>query len=358
MTVEALNPMAAVSSIPIKPCPSTPSLACAPMAAVTHAAFRTLVYRLCGAANTPDEYYSEMISAGALVSGGQYEKWYVIDEPAPDKMVWQTVGGDIGRLTEAASLLASKKGIGVDINMGCCAPDVLCAGAGAAWLDRGKEEIRRMVRSVRDGVKSVDAFKRVSVKMRLCGKNFQEGWLEDTVKMLCDEGVERIAIHARNGKEKYRAAAHWQDVEAAAREAKSLFPNVSIAVNGDILDAVSMRAAVRMCPSVDCIMVGRQAAVTPWIFAQLRAVLDDKPLPLCIDREQTALDFIALLKQYQPKDFWRTRIKRFFAYYAQGLSFAHYFATLMANYQSIEDGAEKIKEYFRRQPSDKILQLS
>lgn len=318
------------------------------MAAITHAAFRTLVERFGGGC---DEYYSEMIGAGAFVSGGRYEKWYVIDAPAPDKMVWQIVGGDSGRLTEAASALASRRGKGIDINMGCSAPDILRAGAGAAWLDRGMEEMRQMVRSVRDGVKRADATKRLSVKMRLCGKVYREGWLEDTVKMLCDEGVERIAIHARGEKEKYRARARWLEVEKAAAAATR---GVSIAVNGDIKDEASMRLCLAQCPHVDCIMVGRQAAVTPWIFTILKASVENRPLELCIDRQQAALDFITLLKQYQSKDFWRTRLKRFFAYYAQGFSFAHYFATLMTNCKDTDEAEARVEEYFRRQPSDRI----
>ena len=52
-------------------------LICAPVATVTHAAFRTLVDRFGGC----DEYYSEMINAATFVNGGPFEKYYVIPDP-------------------------------------------------------------------------------------------------------------------------------------------------------------------------------------------------------------------------------------------------------------------------------------
>lgn len=321
------------------------------MAAVTHAAFRTLVEEL--SLGSCDEYYSEMIGAGAFVSGGQYEKWYTIADPAPKKMVWQVVGGNEDYLRRAAAALAQLDGIGVDINMGCSAPDILRAGAGAAWLDRDIKEVQKMVRAVRRAVKETDASKRLSVKMRLAGKRAKDGWLEDTVKMLCNEGVERIAIHARGEGEKYRTPARYEAVQNAAAIASSF--GVSFAINGDIKDAKSMQKAIALCPAADCIMVARQAAVTPWVFALLKAELEGKPRPLVIDREQAALDFVRLLKEYQPKDFWRTRLKRFFAYYAQGFSFAHYFATQMTNCNSTDEAEARIKDYFVRQTADKQL---
>lgn len=326
-------------------------LVCAPMASITHAAFRTLVESFGGGC---DEYYSEMIGAGAFISGGPYEKWYAIEEPVPEKMVWQVVGGDVNKIVCAAKRLAEKGGIGVDINMGCSAPDILRARGGAAWLDRGNEEIRSMVKAVRSAVKSVDKNKRVSVKMRIGGKEVKEGQLKDTVRMLYDEGVERIAIHARSEKEKYRTAAHWKIVGDAV---KDIPLDVSIALNGDIKDFASYTLALESCPRADCVMIGRQAVRTPWIFEVLKAKIENKPLSMKIDREEAALKFIEGLKQYQPKDFLCTRCKRFFTYYAEGLSFAHYFAVQMANAKGIEDAVFRVKDYFMRQGADRVLTI-
>lgn len=323
------------------------------MAAVTHAAFRTLVESF---GPSCDEYYSEMISAGAFISGAPYEKWYAIDKPVSEKMVWQVLGGDAHKMAAAAERLAGKGGIGIDINMGCCAPDVLCAGAGAAWLDRSKEDMRAMVRTVYDAVMGADKNQRLSVKMRIAGKTEKTSWLEDTVKMLRDEGVKRIAIHARGERDKYRNAVRYEEVEKAAMAAGS---DVSIAVNGDITGPDSMRRAMTACPSASCVMIGREAIRKPWVFEVLKAQMkgDKARLERVIDREEVALNFIELLKQYQPPDFWHTRSKRFFSYYAQGLSFAHYFATKMANCRDTQEASLCVKDYFMRQPSDKVLTI-
>ena len=51
------------------------------MATISHPAFRILVERFGGC----DEYFTEMINAGTLVTGGQFEKYYIDPAPVPQK---------------------------------------------------------------------------------------------------------------------------------------------------------------------------------------------------------------------------------------------------------------------------------
>ena len=89
-------------------------LVLAPMATLTHAALRSTIARFGGC----DEYYTEMIQAGTLLTNGPFEKYYLLTNPEPHKIVWQITGGRIPAMVEAARLLAGMEGIGVDINMG------------------------------------------------------------------------------------------------------------------------------------------------------------------------------------------------------------------------------------------------
>lgn len=101
-------------------------LICGPMATISHPAFRILIEKFGGC----DEYFTEMINAGSLLTNGPFEKYYINPAPNPQKIVWQLTGHESVSMIKAAELLVKLDGIGIDINMGCSAPDVYKHGAG------------------------------------------------------------------------------------------------------------------------------------------------------------------------------------------------------------------------------------
>ena len=117
----------------------------APMDAITHQAFRNLVARFGGC----DEYFNEMINASSLLAGGAWEKFYLLDGPEPEKLVWQLTDKNGEKMAQAASFLAERGGIGIDLNMGCSAPQIAKTGAGIAWMLKPVEETQAMVRAVK-----------------------------------------------------------------------------------------------------------------------------------------------------------------------------------------------------------------
>ncbi|MBN2810411.1 MAG: tRNA-dihydrouridine synthase family protein, partial [Spirochaetales bacterium] len=127
--------------------------ALAPMATLSHEALRLLIHRW----GDPDEYFSEMINASTFVAGGKFEHWYVRSAPCPERMVWQLTGASPDSLSKAASLLAREGGIGVDINMGCSAPDIAKTGAGVAWMGKPLSEVAEMVGGVRRALDTAGA---------------------------------------------------------------------------------------------------------------------------------------------------------------------------------------------------------
>ena len=108
------------------------------MATLSHPAFRILMEKFGGC----DEYYTEMINAPSLLHGGQFEKFYINPAPVPEKLVWQLTGKSAEPMIAASSMLCKLGGIGVDLNMGCSAPEIFNSGAGCAWMikDRGETE--------------------------------------------------------------------------------------------------------------------------------------------------------------------------------------------------------------------------
>ncbi|MDR2111257.1 MAG: tRNA-dihydrouridine synthase family protein, partial [Spirochaetaceae bacterium] len=268
----------------------------APMAELSHRTLRELIEGFGGC----DEYFTEMISAGALISGGPYESYYTDPGPRPEKVVYQLMGADPGHLAAAAALLDRSEGAGIDINMGCSAPAIRRTGAGVGWM-ASIDRASAMMGRVRKCTK-----KRLSVKLRLGFEDDFE-YLLRFCRGLAAAGTELIILHPRTAGEKFKRRARWEYVE---RLRSAL--GIPVAGNGDIAGAADLarRAALG---GLDALMAGRAAIRCPWIFAHARALgrapaaeappgRESSPpeLPASVDLEETALRFLDLLARYQP----------------------------------------------------------
>jgi len=327
----------------------------APMAEISHRALRELIEGFGGC----DSYFSEMISAAALLDGGPFEKWYIDGGPYPEKLVYQLVGADIGQITGAAALLDKLECQGIDLNMGCCAPLIRKTGAGIAWMasvDRAGE----LVKSVRGVVQ-----RRLSVKIRT-GMTDDFEYLVTFCRRLEAEGVDLITLHPRTAKEKLKRRARWDYVGALRQELR-----IPVAGNGDIASAGDLlaRAAglvngVDLC---DAVMVGRAAVRQPWIFAEARGGEKREERKekkgkregaeyhncagnegdLEINLEETGGRFLELLGRWQPPEFHISRARRFFGFFCDNLQWGNYVKNLL-NREETLSGIERVwRGYFK-----------
>jgi tRNA-dihydrouridine synthase len=305
----------------------------APMAELSHRALRELIDGFGGC----DEYFTEMISAGALLSGGQYEAWYIDNNPAPEKLAYQLVGGNIDHIAQAAAFLDGRDCAGIDINMGCAAPPIVRAGGGVAWM-ASIEKASELIARTRQCVK-----RRLSVKLRLGFEdNFE--YLVSFCKMLEAEGVERVTLHPRAAKEKFRNRARWEYVGELRERLR-----IPVAGNGDIL---SVSEIIQRSGEADAVMIGRLAVKKPWIFAQARNI----SLPDRIDLEETAFRFLDLLEKYQPRDFHTSRARRFFTYFCDNLKWANYVKTLLGRETELEAMRKILAAFFHENPEERFVQ--
>lgn len=323
---------------------------CAPMATLSHEAFRRTVEKFGGC----DEYFTEMINATSLATMGPFEKYYLLNGPVPEKIVWQLTGWDAEALAKAASIVCSYGGTGVDLNMGCSAPQIYKTGAGIAWMLKPLEETALAVKKVKNALdsyeKQTNTHMRLSVKCRLGPEDFTEKSLFAFTDMLVSEGVETITLHARTIKEKYRGLPKYAYVQKLALRYKDKIP---IFLNGEIKDKNSLAVAQNAAPDAEGFMIARAAARKPWIFDELKNIQNEGKRTA--DRMQVALDFIDNVVKFQPPEFHKTRIQRFFNYYCEQFSFGHYFQTRMLNYKSPEESILEVKDYFSKESGDRYL---
>jgi len=347
------------------------------MAELGHRGLRELIEGFGGC----DEYFSEMISAAALLDGGPFEKWYIDNGPRPDKLVFQLVGADAGRIAGAAALLDGLECAGIDLNMGCCAPPIRRAGGGIAWM-ASADRAGALVGAVRRATK-----KRLSVKLRI-GFSDDFGHLAGFCRRLEAEGADFITLHPRTARQKLKRLARWDYVGALRGELR-----IPVAGNGDVGSAEDLlRRAAGPC---DAVMAGRAAVRRPWIFAQarslqacglqaqsaranalaaaglagalpaggapgaaapgqaeaqgLQALPGEAPMPGAPWpeaaapapaetpelTEETGLRFLELLARWQPPEFHISRARRFFGYFCDGLKWGNYMKNLLSREETL-----------------------
>jgi tRNA-dihydrouridine synthase len=296
------------------------------MAEISHRPLRELIESFGGC----DGYFTEMISAAGLLGGGPFEKWYLDGGPAPERVVYQLMGGDTEQIVRAAALLDALPSAGIDLNMGCSAPAITRSGAGVRWmasLDRAGEMVSR-VRAV--------TRRHLSVKLR-AGLTDDFDYLAAFCRRLEDAGVERITLHPRTAGEKFRRRARWEYV-GRLRAALS----IPVAGNGDIATAAELaeKADGSRC---DAVMTGRAAVKMPWIFAGAKRL----PAAYSVNIEETGLRFLDLLERYQPPEFHRSRARRFFGWFCDNLVWGTYLKNLINRETSLRGMASLWRAYFR-----------
>lgn len=332
----------------------------APMATLSHEALRRAIFRHGGC----DEYYTEMINAASLVNGGKFEKYYILNGPEPEKIVWQLTGDDGGKLAEAAAIVKEKGGLGIDINMGCSAPEIYKHGAGIAWMMKPVEETREMLRAVKASVGNL----RFSAKIRLGDEDFTENSFFTFVDMLLEEGISRIVLHPRTRKEKYSRPARWVYIQKLIDHVEQIqkssqnnehTQHISIVGNGCVSDIRSYQAMCKAVPGMDGIMIGRAAVQKPWIFAELSNIFLSKSEKqvYSVDMYKEAELFTADLIEYQPEEFYETRSKRFFTFFLDNFMYAHYLRSKILNTSSREEQLSFLEEYFEKMPEERFYTI-
>lgn len=236
----------------------------APMEGVTDRAFR-LVCKEKGA----DVLISEFISSDALSRSVDKSMQKMRFDERERPFGIQIFGHDEQSLVTAARLAEESAPDFIDINWGCPVKKVVNKGAGSAIL----KDIPKMERLTSAVVKAVHL--PVTVKTRL-GWDSSDKPIVEVAERMQDVGVQAIAIHGRTRAQMYGGEADWNLIGETKANPRLHIPVIG---NGDI-DSAEKALRCKEQYGVDAVMIGRAAIGNPWIFEQVKGLLNGNVVPL------------------------------------------------------------------------------
>ncbi|MBR6858841.1 MAG: tRNA dihydrouridine synthase DusB [Bacteroidales bacterium] len=253
----------------------------APMEDVTDASFRILC-REAGAAMVTTEFVP---SDGLIRDASKaIAKMRTLEEESP--VAIQIYGHipesmvDAARMADHAAELAGGHGADViDINWGCPVSKIAGRGAGSGMM-REPDKLVAITKAIVEAVKTP-----VTVKTRL-GWDDSSKIIVDLAERLQDVGIAALTIHGRTRCQMYKGEADWTLIGAVKDNPRMHIPIIG---NGDINSAQRAKEMFDRY-GVDGIMVGRASFGHPWIFTEIRHLLDTGgELPPMGVRERVAL---------------------------------------------------------------------
>jgi len=307
-----------------------PALFCAPMAEVTHCAFRRVVARRFGGCGA---FYTEMISGRGLLQEDPLRSPYLRRSAGEPRLIYQLMLNEHDPVERIVDRLLPLDPDGLDLNLGCHAPMVRRRQAGSRlFMDRrALESVLRRLRRAWGGL--------LSVKMRLGER--RPGWralLEDRIRLLEDCGVDLLAVHLRFFEDRFKRPARHDLLPWIAS-----LTRLPVLANGDIVGPETVAAHPDRFRPAAGLMIGRAAAVRPWIFAAWRG-------PVSVDYAGLWREMCEAVEQDFPPERALPRVKIFTRYFSRNFRFGHVLAVAVQNAADLEAARDAAKRFFADDP--------
>ena len=225
----------------------------------------------------------------------------------------------------------------IDINMGCPAKKVCKKLAGSALL---KDE--RLVAEILDRVvRSVD----VPVTLK-----FRTGWDPEhrnavkIARIAEDAGIQALALHGRTRACGYKGDAEYRTIRDVKKTVK-----IPVIANGDI-STLKKSLEVLQLTNADGLMIGRGAQGRPWIFRELRLLLDpstEKPQLEKSELRDIMLDHLNDLHRFYGDSTGVRVARKHLTWYCNSLENADDFRYRVVRVESASEQVRLTKEFFR-----------
>lgn len=235
------------------------SLFFAPMEGITDDTYRRVIIN-----NFPEWDYMACDFL-RVPAAGLYPKSHIIEHygnfafnnaEARKKTLFQILTSEKAFTKETVTTLNDIGFEWLDLNLGCPSKTVT-AHKGGSFLLTDLPLLKNIVTNIRTHFKGT-----FTCKIRV-GYHDDKS-LEDIIKLLQDEGVEAITVHARTRDDLYKGIANWDYISRAVKVA-----TVPIVGNGDIWKPQDVK---RIFDQTGChsVMIARGALKSPWLAHQVK----------------------------------------------------------------------------------------
>ncbi len=228
----------------------------APMAGVTDLPFRCMCREYgCGLV------YSEMVSAKGLYYKDKKTGSLMRLDKGEKPAAIQIFGSEPDIMSSVIPEVEKTGADIIDINMGCPTPKIVNNGDGSALM-KNPTLAGKVIKAVADAAKIP-----VTVKFRI-------GWDSDNInvvelaKIAEANGAQAVTVHGRTREQFYSGQADWNKIYDVCKAIK-----IPVIGNGDIFcaqDALDMFEKT----GCDAVMIGRGAQGNPFIFKQIKELVN------------------------------------------------------------------------------------
>lgn len=269
------------------------------MEAVTDVVFRHVIAE----AGKPDVFFTEFTNTNSWCSprGKHSTKGRLTFTPDEQPIVAHIWGNVPEYYAEMSRGMAELGFSGIDINMGCPAPNVAPKGSGSGLINT-PENAAAIIAAAKEGGLPV------SVKTRLGYTRVDEweGWLTH----LLQQDIANLTIHLRTRKEMSKVPAHYELIDDIVALRDRIAPHTLLTINGDIRDREHGLQLIADHPGVNGIMIGRGVFHNPFAFALEARPHTREELVALLERQ---LDLFDQYESDMRKPF--ETLKRFFKIY-------------------------------------------
>jgi len=300
----------------------------APMEDVTDIVFRKVVAK----AASPDVFFTEFTNSDSYAhSQGIHSLRGRLFFEEDEKPIVAHIWGDKPENFEKMSYDLAKMGFdGIDINMGCPAPNVFKHGRGAGLILR-PEVAAEIISSAKAGGLPV------SVKTRIGHSKVNE-WYE-WLKHLLKQDIANLSIHLRTKTEMSNYPAHYEIIPDIVKLRDEIAPNTLITINGDISN-YQMGLELVEKYQVDDVMIGRGVFHNPFAFDKQGVVGTSKEL---IELFRYHLDMYDKYTKIEPM--LSKPLFRFFKIYINKISGASKLRTMLMETKNTDEIRELLNAF-------------
>lgn len=284
--------------------------------------------------------YTEMVSSEAIIREQEPTLAMMRFKEDEQPIGIQLFGSSPEVMEQAAGIISKRFSPDlIDINFGCPVKKVVNKNGGAAVL-KDLTLTEEIIRAVVQGAGEIP----VTIKMRT-------GW-DDCTPVFCEVGqmaervgAKAVTLHARSRAKGYAGKADWGTI----KRLKESVTTIAVIGNGDILTPADAKQVLEET-GCDGVMLGRAALGNPFVFAQMRAFLEqgtDIGEPPADEKIDTARLHAQLMAEEFGEQRGARMMRRYLGWYVKGFHGANELRGLLMHVTTIEDIDRIFADYVR-----------